>query len=200
MYLLSIPKVLPNICVVQLGGADPGAGACFRVSLPCPVLVSPASTPGEGPVSGTPLRQPSRALKVLVAEDHPTNRAVVSLILEPLGVQLTMVEDGRQAVARHLDAVLALGVPAPVVLAATHERTLEIVPLELQRRVVNDLVKHRDYQFIIGYQVSRLVNTVPLTPVYRADYAHPLTTARPVTRRSAILRRRVHVNQARLAQ
>ena len=28
-------------------------------------------------------------------------------------------------------AVLAQGVPAPVVLAATHERTLEIVPLEL---------------------------------------------------------------------
>src|SRR6266702_4100549 len=27
---------------------------------------------------------------------------------------------------------------------------LEIVPLELQRRVVNDLVKHRDYRFIIG--------------------------------------------------
>src|ERR1700693_4611589 len=27
---------------------------------------------------------------------------------------------------------------------------LEIVPLELQRRVVNDLVKHRDYRFIVA--------------------------------------------------
>ena len=27
---------------------------------------------------------------------------------------------------------------------------LEIVPLELQRRIVNDLIKHRDFSFIIA--------------------------------------------------
>ena len=37
-------------------------------------------------------------MRVLVAEDHPTNRTVISLILEPFGVDLTLVEDGRKAV------------------------------------------------------------------------------------------------------
>ena len=37
-------------------------------------------------------------LRVLVAEDHPTNRRVIELILEPLGVSLTMAEDGQEAV------------------------------------------------------------------------------------------------------
>jgi signal transduction histidine kinase len=37
-------------------------------------------------------------LRILAAEDHPTNRQVLKLILEPLGVDLTLVNDGAQAV------------------------------------------------------------------------------------------------------
>ena len=36
-------------------------------------------------------------MKILVAEDHPTNRNVVSLILELFGIDLTTVEDDCQA-------------------------------------------------------------------------------------------------------
>jgi ABC-type multidrug transport system fused ATPase/permease subunit len=38
----------------------------------------------------------------------------------------------------------------PLVVLTVLVFLLEIVPLELQRRVVNDLVKHRDFSFIIG--------------------------------------------------
>ena len=38
-------------------------------------------------------------MRVLLAEDHPTNRRVVELILGAAGVLLTCVEDGAQAVA-----------------------------------------------------------------------------------------------------
>ena len=38
-------------------------------------------------------------LRVLVAEDHPTNQRVMQLILTPFGADLTIVEDGRAAVA-----------------------------------------------------------------------------------------------------
>ena len=50
------------------------------------------------------------APKVLLAEDHPTNRKVVALILEAVGVDLTVVEDGRAAVeateANQFDVIL----------------------------------------------------------------------------------------------
>ncbi|HET9159987.1 MAG TPA: response regulator, partial [Caulobacteraceae bacterium] len=38
-------------------------------------------------------------VRVLLAEDHPTNRKVVELILTSVGVQLTSVENGEEAVA-----------------------------------------------------------------------------------------------------
>ncbi len=40
-----------------------------------------------------------RPLSILLAEDHAVNRKIVRLFLEPLGWDLTMVEDGAGAVA-----------------------------------------------------------------------------------------------------
>ena len=42
--------------------------------------------------------------RILLAEDHPTNRRVVQLILETLDVDLTCVEDGAAAVAAEATA------------------------------------------------------------------------------------------------
>ena len=39
----------------------------------------------------------SSSLRILVADDHPTNRRVLQMILEPLGFELVMCEDGQQA-------------------------------------------------------------------------------------------------------
>ena len=36
---------------------------------------------------------------MLLAEDHPTNQKVVEIVLEPYGVDLTIVENGAEAVA-----------------------------------------------------------------------------------------------------
>lgn len=38
-------------------------------------------------------------LRILAAEDHPTNRKLLGLLLEPFGVDLVLVENGQQAVA-----------------------------------------------------------------------------------------------------
>jgi signal transduction histidine kinase/ActR/RegA family two-component response regulator len=40
----------------------------------------------------------SRLLRVLLAEDHPTNQRVVAMILQPYGVDLTVVENGVKAI------------------------------------------------------------------------------------------------------
>ena len=72
--------------------ATPGRGARFEVVLPlqrcAKVTDAPIDEDREISLEG---------MRVLVAEDHPTNRKVVEIVLEPFGVELTMVEDGQAA-------------------------------------------------------------------------------------------------------
>ena len=46
---------------------------------------------------GMALEMVSDNVRILLAEDHPANQRVVQLLLEPLGVELTIVEDGQAA-------------------------------------------------------------------------------------------------------
>ena len=96
-----------SICAAlagQMGGAVkvrsiPGRGSTFLVSLSIPKVgdrleekVSPDPDGAGPPAEG--LAQ----LRVLYADDHAVNRQVVAMILEPLGVSTTLVEDGAAAV------------------------------------------------------------------------------------------------------
>jgi len=75
----------------------PGEGATFTLSLPLSRSAEPAAAhEADAPIEALNGARP--ALKVLLAEDHPTNRRVVQLILESVDVDLTCVEDGAQAV------------------------------------------------------------------------------------------------------
>jgi signal transduction histidine kinase/ActR/RegA family two-component response regulator len=92
---LSISRAL----VVLMGGeiavrSAPGHGSVFRVSLPLPRAIDAA---GSAPPGSTPDAEALNGLKVLLADDHPINRRVVELILEPYDVRLICVEDGAQA-------------------------------------------------------------------------------------------------------
>ncbi len=69
-----------------------GRGATFQVDLPLTRVraVEDAAPDDEEEIS-------LEGLRVLVAEDHPTNQKVVEIILQPFDVVLTMVEDGQAA-------------------------------------------------------------------------------------------------------
>jgi len=69
-----------------------GRGAIFRVDLPLARIraVEDAAPDDDEEVS-------LEGLRVLVAEDHPTNQKVVEIVLQPFDVALTMVEDGQEA-------------------------------------------------------------------------------------------------------
>ncbi len=102
----------------QMGGtikaqSVPGEGSVFTLNLPLPrvVALEDCSEPtgpefaDTGPeISGTiddvtVAFMPDRPLRVLLAEDHPTNQRVVQLILASIGAEVVTVEHGALAVA-----------------------------------------------------------------------------------------------------
>ena len=119
---LAISKSLAD----AMGGAlvassTPGKGAVFSLELELPCAeeqaldpqippadaakaVSAIAPPSPGPCR--PDQRPALAvspsgdppLRILLAEDHPTNRKIVSLILQAIGAELTSVENGEDAV------------------------------------------------------------------------------------------------------
>jgi signal transduction histidine kinase len=75
-----------------------GQGSCFRVRLPLP----PAEAKPPGSVWGG-LEESPRALRVLVVDDHSTNRLVATSLLRKLGCgTVEEANDGKEAVERAL--------------------------------------------------------------------------------------------------
>ena len=76
--------------------STPGVGSVFRFEAPLPV----AETPQAGLVAEI-APAPMSALRLLVADDHPTNLRVVEIILKGAGVEVTTVMNGLEAVQAH---------------------------------------------------------------------------------------------------
>ena len=106
----------------------PGVGSVFRLRLPVTPATALSPAVGEArPASAGPLD-----VRILAAEDNTTNQVILRALLEPLGAQLTLVGDGRQAVEAYraggFDLVL-MDIQMPVTdgVSATREiRSLEI--------------------------------------------------------------------------
>ena len=100
-----------------------GSGATFSVELPLPPCEDQQADARRAPADSMSLA----GLRVLVAEDHPTNRKVVEVVLEPFGVVLTMVEDGKAALTavetQDFDAIL-MDMQMPVMDGLTATRAI----------------------------------------------------------------------------
>ena len=125
---LAICRELAGMMGGELGcESEPGGGAAFILTLPLRVAAAPvAPAPTASPVHEATTADVERRLRILVADDHPTNRRVVELILAQTTVDLVSVEDGAQAVeacrASAFDLVL-MDMQMPVMdgLTATRE-------------------------------------------------------------------------------
>jgi signal transduction histidine kinase len=99
----------------RYGGTGLGLAICHELIQLMGGELTVASVEGQGSrfAFALPLRQAEaaplderrqaepeldRRIRILAAEDNPTNQLVLSALLEPVGVELTIVGDGRQAV------------------------------------------------------------------------------------------------------
>jgi two-component system, sensor histidine kinase len=89
-----------------------GEGSCFTANLP---LIRPATServaaPSPQVTSSVNAGEGERPLRILAADDNAANRLVLQALLGPLDVELTQVENGREAVeswrSGHFDLIL----------------------------------------------------------------------------------------------
>ena len=130
--------------------SEPGGGSAFILTIPLRRADQPSATTPDLPA--VTVDPGARAVRLLLADDHATNRKVVELILAQAAVELTMVEDGAQALeayrAGEFDLVL-MDMQMPVMdgLAATREIRLYEATMGLPRTPVimltaNALAEH----------------------------------------------------------
>jgi signal transduction histidine kinase/ActR/RegA family two-component response regulator len=93
---LAICRQLAGLMGGMISAAgQPGVGAVFTLVVPLRAAETADETLPQRPAIAA--AQPG-ALRVLVADDNPTNRMVAELILATVGASVTTVENGRQAV------------------------------------------------------------------------------------------------------
>ena len=142
----------------------PGLGSRFTVSLPLRRAESLEAYDAREPRAALASRGLDDApLRVLLAEDHPTNQRVVQLILASQGADLVMVDDGVQAVAAFtrdvFDLVLMdMQMPGMDGLAAIRAiRALEATrgarPTPIVMLSANAMVEHKDEAIAAGADV-----------------------------------------------
>ncbi|WP_419252180.1 ATP-binding protein [Caulobacter sp. ErkDOM-YI] len=182
---LAICKTL----VILMGGeiearARPEGGSSFAFSLPLRRAEAPAAA---APEQGAPALRMDQHLRVLLAEDHPVNRRVVELLLEPHQVELVMAENGAEAFAKFSESqfdVVLMDMQMPVMdgLSATAnirrwEAAMQRPPTPIVMMTANASSDHREQAMVAG---ADGFITKPVTPdsLYAGiDAALSLSTA-----------------------
>lgn len=151
--------------------SEPGEGSTFIVRIPLEREEAPSGTMSQEAALDMAGVDQDAPLRILAAEDHPTNQKVLRLILEPLGVDLTLCDDGMAALkayqAGRFDVVL-MDMQMPVMdgLSATHairehERAHNLPATPIVMVTANAMRQHRDQAIEAGAN-SHLAK--PFTP------------------------------------
>jgi len=112
--------------------SEPGGGSAFLVTLPLDLTDAPAPEVEPAPVATSQ----DRPVRVLLADDHATNRRVIELILTQIDAELVSVVNGAEAVqafdATAFDLVL-MDMQMPVLDGLTATRTIRDIELAENR-------------------------------------------------------------------
>jgi CheY-like chemotaxis protein len=149
--------------LVELMGGEietastPGVGSMFSFDLLLARVENPPAAAGPAQAAQDAFFDPVR---VLLAEDHPTNQKVVQLILQSVGADLTIVENGRLALEALADGpfdVVLMDMQMPELdgLSATallreREATLGLARTPVIMLTANAMDEHRRASFDAG--------------------------------------------------
>lgn len=119
---LSICRQYADLMGGRIGvESEEGRGSRFWFEVPAPTQREASPAPGE------PEMAEGRCLRLLVAEDNPTNQRVIAALLTSFGHSFTLVPDGEQAVAAvssgDFDAIL-MDIQMPVMDGPTATRRI----------------------------------------------------------------------------
>ncbi len=118
----------------------PGEGSVFVLTLDLPAVVAAGDEHGSLR-QGEPAKaetSPASHLRVLVVDDHPTNRRVVEMILDQVGAERVSVENGQEALEAFLSDrfdVVLMDIQMPVMDGLTATRTIRLHEREEARPV-----------------------------------------------------------------
>jgi len=160
--------------------SSPGQGSRFWVDLP----LEPAEL-GASASEGTAGAAPEPGLKVLIADDHPTNRKVVELMLDQLGASYVSTCDGAAALEAfrggRFDVVL-MDMQMPVMdgLSATraireHEARLRLARTPVVMLTANALREHVEASLAAGadHHLPKPITAAALVQTLAASLAPP---------------------------
>jgi signal transduction histidine kinase/CheY-like chemotaxis protein len=119
--------------------SEPGGGSAFILTLPLIVAEAPAA-----PVAAVATTQDASKdrLRVLVADDHPTNRKVVELILSQAPIDLVQAENGAEA------------------LEACRTQSFDMVLMDMQMPVMDGLTAVREirqHELVMGRERTPII-------------------------------------------
>lgn len=159
---LSICRSLAKMMGGEISATSaPGVGSRFVVALPLPREQTLADYDArDSQVASAPIDLHGRPLRVLLAEDHPTNQRVVQLILASQGAELVTVADGIEAVGAFADGafdvvLMDMQMPRMDGLTATRAiRALEaangVAPTPIIMLSANAMAEHRGEALAAG--------------------------------------------------
>lgn len=131
-----------ELAVLMGGDLDcssvPGRGSRFWVTLPLEPVADSEAIPSAAPADVTGQQD---ALRILLADDHPTNRRVVELMLANTGIDLTTAEDGSEA------------------LALFRTQSFDLILMDMQMPVMDGLTAVREIR------LDEAIRGFPRTPI-----------------------------------
>jgi two-component system, sensor histidine kinase len=153
-----------------------GVGSTFRVVLPLHWLGPSIVLAAPGAAGGASVDAADLSvLRVLAAEDNPTNRLVLRTLLHALGVTPVIVNDGRAAVDHWLTApvdLLLMDIQMPVMDGAAAVREIRRIEAErgLPRTTVVALsanaMKHQVTEYIAAGMDAHVAKPIEVEKLY----------------------------------